>query len=376
LNGVPEPDRGVGLRKVSDLKADSVIGSALPLVDILHMNEEELQLLTGCKLRNTEEMRLEDEFAIASATNLFLLCGVAIVVVTRGKKGSYVSCNDEDRFQKSPMLPSSWVDCTAKLPCVELPSGTIINTNGAGDSFTAGFLVAAMLRHTGMTVPVSTSPTRGSSSSGGFETPRSAATEVSFESTSTPPRRTTGSSPKPRKKLTPYQLYMRENYVALKQKCNDDKKKIFSVCHQMWEDESDDVKAFYERQADEEEEFANISQSTTEASLALQDQLDVLDSTPRRGASPSDHFGSNSFSPFGDINTNSFNNNNNNNNNGNDPSRNIYMTNRALNLESAVQFASLVASHHVDTATRDLTHLDVTRLLERALTLPEGLEEI
>ena len=55
---------------------------------------------------------------------------------------------------------------------------------------------------------------------------------------------------------------------------------------------------------------------------------------------------------------------------------NRYMVNRALTLESAVQFASLVAAHHVDTSTRNLTHIDVTSLLERAMIFPDGLEEI
>jgi hypothetical protein len=56
--------------------------------------------------------------------------------------------------------------------------------------------------------------------------------------------------------------------------------------------------------------------------------------------------------------------------------KNVYMTNRALNLESAVQFASLVAAHHVDVSTRDELHIDVSRLSDRSLIIQEGLEEI
>jgi sugar/nucleoside kinase (ribokinase family) len=34
------------------------------------------------------------------------------------------------------------VDCTVKVGSVQLPPGTVINGNGAGDAFTAGLLVA------------------------------------------------------------------------------------------------------------------------------------------------------------------------------------------------------------------------------------------
>jgi hypothetical protein len=40
--------------------------------------------------------------------------------------------------------------------------------------------------------------------------------------------------------------------------------------------------------------------------------------------------------------------------------RNLYMTNRSLNLESAVQSATLVAAYHIDVTTRDLPHIDVS----------------
>lgn len=42
-------------------------------------------------------------------------------------------------------------------------------------------------------------------------------------------------------------------------------------------------------------------------------------------------------------------------------------SNRSLNLESAIQFASLVAAYHVDTSTRDCLHIDIGPLLDRAL---------
>ena len=343
LNGVPEAtfERGF-LRTVSDLRNDAVIGAALEHVDILHMNEDELVLLTGCEIANTPESQLEDDFAIASAINLFLLCGVAIVVVTRGKKGSFVSCNDEQRFARSKMLPVSWVDCTTKLGISELPPDTVINTNGAGDSFTSGFLVATMLRHTGMTVPVmrGNGEDEEDDENGGRDHDEDGAEGRALHEV----RPSRSQSPPPTKKPTPYQLYMRENYVSLKQQCNDDKKAIFTKCHQMWEQEDEEVKAMYERKAKEETEAPH-----DENDLRLVDAMERLDSTTPRQRSWTDD---------------------------GEAQKNIYMTNRALNLESAVQFASLVAAHHVDVSTRDLVHLDVNRLLERALTFPEGLEEI
>jgi sugar/nucleoside kinase (ribokinase family) len=106
LNGVPEYPfvKSGPLRRLEDLRSDFVIGPALEHVDLLHMNEDELELLTGCPLLNTPGSEIEDEFAIAKAVDLFLQCGVAVVAVTRGKKGSYVACNSEQRLEKTPLL--------------------------------------------------------------------------------------------------------------------------------------------------------------------------------------------------------------------------------------------------------------------------------
>ena len=114
----------------------------------------------------------------------------------------------------------------------------------------------------------------------------------------------------------------------------------------MWENENDDVKAMYERMAKEENERENGS----ETSMRVMDDIETLDSNRQQQQPPGEH-----TVP---------------------KKRNKYMTNRALNLESAVQFASLVAAHHIDMSTRDLSHVDVSRLLERAMSFPTGLEEI
>lgn len=354
LNGVPESHfeiRG-GLRSVQSLKKDPVIGAALEHVDILHMNEDELTLLTGCRIKGTPEAQLEDDYAIASAVNLFLLCGVGIVAVTRGRKGSFVSCNDHDRFKRSNALPISWVDCTAKVGAVELPESTLINTNGAGDAFTAGLLVATMLRHTGMTVPSKTDKDELDKRSISADDSMDSASKDTLSS----PRKPI--STKPQKKLTPYTLYMRENYMSLKKQCKDDKKAIFTMCHEMWENESDEVKALYERKLLEETESAQVNDDDddddpNDVSSRVLNDMETLDSTtnsPKRSSSIS--------SPD------------------NKHNRNRYMTNRSLHLESAVQFASLVAAYHIDVSTRDRDHIDISKLLERAMVFPSNLEEI
>ena len=335
LNGVPDAifERKNGLRTVAQLRSDAVLGAALDHVDILHMNEDELVLLTGCKIVGTPEAELQDDYAIASAVNLFLLCGVAVVAVTRGSKGCFISCNDIDRFRRSPMLPPSWVDCTAKLSAVELPPGTKINGNGAGDSFTSGLVVSAMLRHTGLTVPAT--PTEAATADESFE---------SIKKEATPTRSSARSPGKAKKKSTPYSLYMRENYVALKRKYNDDKKTIFSMCHEMWENESDDIKAMYERRATEENDAEQ-----SDASVSMMKDMDRLDSTVKKAGEGKDDQ--------------------------TDP-RNMYMTNRSLNLESAGKLASLIAAYHIDASTRDREHIDLSQLLERAMVVTSNLEEI
>jgi len=184
-----------------------------------------------------------------------------------------------------------------------------------------------MLRHTGLTLPIR-------DEAGNDEMPTKP---------QSPPHNLKSSATK--KKLTPYTLYMRENYVSLKKQCNDDKKAIFTKCHEMWECESEEVKSMYERKAFEE----NEADAENELSLRVIDDMEALDSTQQLH-SPSHN---------GDVNK-----------------RNLYMTNRSLNLESAVLFASLVAAYHIDMSTRDRKHIDMLQLLERAMVFPTGLEEI
>ena len=297
LNGVSESPivkAGV-LRSLADLRNDGVIGPALEHVDILHMNEDELCLLTGSDL--------EDDLAIAKAVDLFLECGVAVVAVTRGRKGSFVACNSAARLSKSPCLPQSWADYTVQMPASDLPTGQGVNTNGAGDAYTSGLLVASMLRR-------SPSMSRGAD----------------------PSRSNTPST----KKMTPYTLYMKRNYVTLKQQCQDDKAAMFQRCHEMWENESDEVKEMYARMLAEEYEDG-----------------DAVDTSIMSGVS--DTSGPVSTEKGGVVTS---------------PQK-TGGRDESLNLESAVQLAALIAAYHVDTGTRNLSHLDLSVLVEQSM-MPAG----
>ena len=203
------------------------------------------------------------------------------------------------------------------MPAALLPKGTRLNTNGAGDAYTSGLLVASMLRHTGKMLS-NPSKQHSVADEGSSQMKDDASSRVSA------PRSSGG------KKMTPYTLYMKENYVTLKQQCRDDKKAIFTRCHEMWESESEEVKGMYERMVNEE--YGN----ETGSDFSM-DDLDVS-TLPSSAGSDSD------------------------------VQYHIERTeNASLNLESAIQFAGLVAASHVDTTTRDLNSLDLSILLEASI---------
>merc|ERR1712048_1540984 len=117
-------------------------------VDILHLNEDELIRLTGVTLHDYNDNSEDNDFLLINAMSSFISCGVAVVALTRGKKGCFITCGNKDRFLRTKNLPLSWVDCTVKVKTADFPSSININCNGAGDAFLSGLLVAAMLRPT------------------------------------------------------------------------------------------------------------------------------------------------------------------------------------------------------------------------------------
>ena len=107
LNGVPEGDNDTpfgSMCSIAALQSDPVLGAALSHVDILHLNEEELVNITGIQLEGKPKYAQKDAETIKSATSMLLNCGVAVVAVTRGKKGCYIACSDEERFASTKML--------------------------------------------------------------------------------------------------------------------------------------------------------------------------------------------------------------------------------------------------------------------------------
>ena len=214
--------------------------------------------------------------------------------------------------------PSTWAGEDISVDAAELPPDTVINSNGAGDAFTSGLLVAAMLRHTGISMQYGSSPVVEEK-----DIDVDLDTEISSSA----------------RKVTPYSLYMKENYVALKAQCSDDKKSIFAKCNEMWEKESEEEKQMYERKA--KEEMAKMEEEAA-AQAFKEEYLSDLDSFP---ASP-------------------------------EISRKLNLVNQPMNLETAAQFASLVAARHVDTSTRDCSHLNINTIKEQSSVSAHGLEEI
>lgn len=104
----------------------------------------------------------------------------------------------------------------------------------------------------------------------------------------------------------------------------------------MWEGESEEVKGMYERMVKEEYAEAGSEVSTSFMSDTSLDAFDI-----------SNDFTASSTS---------------------DVQYQIdKKENASLNLESAIQFAGLVAAHHVDTKTRDSNSLDLGSLLDACI---------
>jgi hypothetical protein len=144
------------------------------------------------------------------------------------------------------------------------------------------------------------------------------------------------------KKMTPYTLYMKEKYVALKSRYKDDKKAIFGKCHEMWEKETPDVKSRYARMVNDYEE---VGSNVSGASWSMSDFSDP------------NNMASGASQEYGDP-----------------PLEPLESTNESLGLESAIQFAGLVAANHVNVSTRDLKYLDSGKLLRQASIFPRGRE--
>ena len=161
--------------------------------------------------------------------------------------------------------------------------------------------------------------------------------DTSFDSIDASSTISANSFSSPSKKVTPYSLYIRENYVALKAQCSDDKKVIFAKCNEMWEEEPAETKQMYERKA--QEEISSMQDESAKALSAVDSPSVASLQSPRI-------------------------------------SRNLNLVNEPMALETAAQFASLVAARHVDTSTRDCNHLNINTIREQSSVSAHGLEEI
>lgn len=190
----------------------------------------------------------------------------------------------------------------------------LFTQNGAGDAYTSALLVAAMLRNTGKDVA------------------RKVIKRVDQDHH--PRRDTTDKKDSnngckvPTKKMTPYALYMKENYMKLKEECEGDKKAIFTMCHELWENETEECKEMYARLIKEEYDD-QVEASTT---ILSDTSMEALESN---------------YSGVEFLNDKA--------------------ANASLNLESAVQLAGLISARHVDINTRDLNHLDLSELLRQSI---------
>ena len=241
--------------------------------------------------------------------------------------------------------PSSWADCTTKVGVVDLPPGTQINTNGAGDSFTSGLLLASLLRRN---VPTLESQQKSPLLPKAAVAPM---TPVSAPSTTS-----TSISADQLSKMTPYRLYMKEHYISLKTQCQDDKRAIFARCHEMWENEPESVKSKYSLML--EEQIARAAQGS-DGQEADENDTETSFSRTFDAASAAGAYLTKREESFSETST-----------------KEASISSEALQLESAAQLATLIAAHHIDMSTRESDRIDLGVLLERSTLTYNGLEEI
>ena len=108
-------DRGV-ITIVDPAPASKVDLNMWQYVDIVKPNETEAEFFTGVKIRSMEDA--------ARAAKVFRELGVKCVIITMGERGCYV-CNENDETYIEP------ANC-----------GTVVDTTGAGDAFSGGFVAA------------------------------------------------------------------------------------------------------------------------------------------------------------------------------------------------------------------------------------------
>lgn len=142
LNGVTSASGGPG--------GETILTPALPLVDILHLNEHEAHILTGADVESGGVGTTPPPLAmLQQAAGVLHAKGVAIVALTLGAAGAYVCVSGEEGRVGAGALgrqAKAWRGQGVLLPAYPVEKGAAVNTNGAGDAFIAGLVGAVLVK--------------------------------------------------------------------------------------------------------------------------------------------------------------------------------------------------------------------------------------
>ena len=151
---------GIDLNGVnSENHTDDVLKPALPFVDVLHLNEEEAEILlakskssspsspspspSGSEV-NSDDNNLYSIENLGKVTKGLHAMGCAVVLLSLGSKGVFISVTEDTTRLVSGTTKqiSEWeAGSQIRIPAYAIESGEI-NTNGAGDALFAGFCFA------------------------------------------------------------------------------------------------------------------------------------------------------------------------------------------------------------------------------------------
>lgn len=139
-----QPITSLDLNGVLPSSSPEILLPALVHTDVLHLNQEEATLITGHTISTPPSLP-----SLREAAAVLFSYGVAIVAITLGEEGAYVAVTpSEGRILPESALAwqaSKWTPGTdVLLPAYPLTLGAQANTNGAGDAFVAGLLLALL----------------------------------------------------------------------------------------------------------------------------------------------------------------------------------------------------------------------------------------
>ena len=143
------------------------------------------------------------------------------------------------------------------------------------------------------------------------------------------------------KKCTPLSLYIEDNRASLKFQFSNEET-LISKCEELWDTETEDTKAMYQRRCLEELEDIETYGTLTSVVMTTKEQVGSRQDVNSLSTSQSATF----------------------------------LTNRTLNLQMAAHVASTVASFHVNSNTRDDISLDFNQLLTDVMGDEYSIEEI